>query len=186
MDMEELLNKAFEALKSLPPRDQSFMAWQIIDQVEDKAEWDRLTARPEAQDWLAHEAAKALKRFEKVAKSLSNSFISLGDENLLREDSYWRHFDDLPKSVKELAEDNYHIWKKNPHHPCLRFKQIHETLPIFSFRVGMKHRAVGVETDDGKVVWFWMGGFEHFKSLIAPEEGGEGKTPAVERAQAGE
>lgn len=164
--MEDLLRKAFDALKSLPEKDQRSLAWEIIDRVDDKIEWDRLVASPAAQAWLAAEAEAALKTYEKAAKPLEQSFIAVGDENLLRGDSYWRHFDDLPAGVKKLAEENYHLWKQSPDHPRLRFKKIHRDRPVFSFRIGMKHRAVGVETDDGKVVWFWMGAFDHFRDII--------------------
>ena len=43
-------------------------------------------------------------------------------------------------------------------------------LPIFSFRVGMQHRTVGVETADEKIVWFWVGSFEMFEELIRQED----------------
>jgi len=166
--MDELLNKAFKALKTLPIKDQSCLAREIIERgedVEDKAKWDRIVSKPESQYWLANEAATALKKHKKATKPLSMSFISLSDENLLREDDYWRHFEDLSEKVKNLAERNYRLWKKNPQHHSLRFMKIHTELPIFSFRVGMKHRAVGVETNDGKIVWFWMGAFEQFIRL---------------------
>ena len=56
--------------------------------------------------------------------------------------------------------------KKNPRNPGLRFKQIHDTMPVFSFRVGMRHRTVDIETDDAKIVWFWVRSFEAFKAQI--------------------
>ena len=68
--------------------------------------------------------------------------------------------------ICKLAEENYHSWKENPWNPGLRFKQIYQSLPIFSFRVGMRHRTVGVETGDGKIVWFWVGSFETFRQAV--------------------
>ncbi len=107
-----------------------------------------------------------LKGVGKIRKKFFVIFISISQENLLREESYWKHFDELPPEIRLLAEKNYHLWKENPQHPGLRFKKIHAELPIFSFRVGMRYRTVGVETKSEKIAWFWIGSFEHFKNEI--------------------
>jgi hypothetical protein len=164
--MGELLNQAFEALKTLAPEDRERIAWEIIERVEDKTEWDRLVVTPQAQDWLACEATKALRSQEKLENTYSLSPISVSHDNLLREAPYWQHYDDLPPDIRKLAETNFHLWKENPNHPGLRFKKIHTTLPVVSFRVGMRHRTVGVETEKQKVAWFWVGSFENFASTI--------------------
>ncbi len=164
--MGEVLDRAFKALKTLPEAERERIAWEIIERVEDKTEWDRIISSPAAQAWLADAAKKALKEYTKIAKKLSMKFVSLGLDNLLREGTYWESFDDLPEDVRKLAQTNYRLWKDNPEAPGLRFKQIHADLPIFSFRVGMKHRTVGVEAPDGKVVWFWIGSFDTFNKQI--------------------
>lgn len=164
--MTDLVEKAFQALNTLPLEDRERIACEIIERVEDKTEWDRLIASDGAQAWLAEASKKALKQYQKVAKKLSMKFVSLGLDNLLREGSYWDSFEDLPDDVRKLAEKNYQLWKDNPKNPGLRFKQVHPTEPVFSFRVGMKHRTVGVEAPDGKVVWFWVGSFDTFKRQV--------------------
>ncbi|MDH3228198.1 MAG: hypothetical protein OEN55_00220 [Alphaproteobacteria bacterium] len=164
--MESLLNKAFEALKSLPEVDRERIAWEIIERVEDKTEWDRIISAPESQRWLEQQAKKALQVYRKMRNKLSLTFVSVTQDKLLREEAYWARFDDLPQEIRKLAEENYHSWRENPRNPGLRFKQIHDKLPIFSFRVGMRHRTVGVETGDGKVVWFWVGSFETFEKAV--------------------
>jgi len=164
--MESVLDKAIEALKSLPEVDRERIAWEIIERVEDKTEWDRIIALPNSQAWLEKRAKAAIKQYEKIEKKLAMTFISLPHENLLRDEPYWQHFDELPEEIKKLAEQNYRLWKENTQHPKLRFKQIHASLPIFSFRVGMRHRSVGTQTPDGKIVWFWVGAFESFEKLV--------------------
>ena len=166
--MGEMLERAVAALKTLPEQDQERIACEIIERVEDKTEWDRIITAPESQAWLEKAARMALKAYGKTAKKISMQFVDLGLDNLLREDAYWKNFDDLPDDIRKLAEQNYQLWKENSKNPGLRFKQIHKTQPVFSFRVGMKHRTVGVETPDGKLVWFWVGSFETFKQVIAP------------------
>lgn len=164
--MGTLVDQAFAALKSLPEADQERIANEILERVGDKTEWDRLIASPEAQAWLETAARKALKAYTKIAKKVSMRFVSVGMDNLLREGTYWDGFEDLPEDVRKLAESTYHQWKDNPLNPGLRFKKIHPELPIVSFRVGMKHRTVGVEAPDGKVVWFWVGSFDTFKRQV--------------------
>lgn len=165
--MGEILDRAFKALKTLPEAERERIAWEIIERVEDKTEWDRIIATPEAQAWLASAAKKALKEYTKIANNLSMKFVSLGLDNLLREGTYWETFDDLPDDVRKLAQKNYGLWKDNPDAPGLRFKRIHPDVPVMSFRVGMKHRTVGVETPDGKVAWFWVGSFDTFTQQIS-------------------
>lgn len=160
--MENLLDRAIAALKTLPEVDRDRIAWEIIERVEDKTEWDRIIALPESRKWMKRQAEIALREYEKIRNRLSMTFVSVTQDNLLREDAYWEHFDDLPGEIRKLAEKNYRLWKENPRHPGLRFKKIHPDLPIVSFRVGMRHRTVGVETDDEKIVWFWVGSFETF------------------------
>lgn len=164
--MGEIVDRAFKALKTLPEEDRERIAWEIIERVEDKTEWDRIITSARSQQWLETASKQALKAYAKVAGKLEMKFVSLGLDNLLRERSYWGSFDELPEDIRKLAEKNYKLWKENHSAPGLRFKKIHKDLPIFSFRVGMRHRTVGVETPEGKVVWFWVGSFETFEETI--------------------
>ena len=164
--MGEVLDRAFKALKTLPENERERIAWEIIERVEDKTEWDKLISSDDAQNWLAQAGKKALKEYNKISGKLANKFISLNLDNVLREGSYWASFEDLPEDVKKLAEKNYNLWRESHNTPGLRFKQIHKTQPIYSFRVGMKHRTVGIEAPDGKVAWFWVGSFNSFKATI--------------------
>ena len=57
------------------------------------------------------------------------------------------------------------MWATNPDHPSLRFEKVHATLPIYSVRIDLDWRAVGV-LREGLVVWFWVGPHgEHDKLL---------------------
>lgn len=165
--MGEIFERAIAALNTLAPEDRERLAWEIIERVESKTEWDGLIKAPRAQAWLRKSAKKALKSYEKIHRSISQTFISVPSENLLREGSYWGQFDDLPADIRKLAESNYHLWKDSPGHPGLRFKQILDDPKVFSFRVGLRHRTVGVETGDGRIVWFWVGSLDAFRALTA-------------------
>jgi mRNA-degrading endonuclease RelE of RelBE toxin-antitoxin system len=75
-------------------------------------------------------------------------------------------FKGLPKSVQRQARDAYKLFSKHPHHPSLRFKQIHPQKPIYSVRVGLGYRAVGVRDGD-EIVWYWIGSHANYDKLIA-------------------
>ena len=50
-------------------------------------------------------------------------------------------------------------------YPALQFKQVHPTRPIYSVRVGMDYRALGVREGDD-LVWFWIGTHAGYDNLI--------------------
>jgi hypothetical protein len=54
----------------------------------------------------------------------------------------------LPKPVQDKAAGGYALWAENPHHPSLRFKKVHNQLPIYSVRIDRAWRAVGVLESD--------------------------------------
>jgi hypothetical protein len=58
------------------------------------------------------------------------------------------------------------MWKQNPYHPSLQFKPIHPSKPIYSVRIGIGWRAVGVKDND-TMVWFWIGSHEEYNNLIS-------------------
>jgi mRNA-degrading endonuclease RelE of RelBE toxin-antitoxin system len=74
-------------------------------------------------------------------------------------------FEKLPKEIQQRAKQAYLIWKDNPHHPGLNYKQIHETQPIFSVRVSLSYRAIGIKEED-VMIWFWIGSHEDYNNLI--------------------
>ncbi len=164
--MSDIVDKAVEVLMGLPKVDRDRIAWEIIDRVEDKNEWDRIVSSKASRRWLEKAATRALKEYEGIEKKLSRSLISLPSTEYLREDSYWSAFDDLPHDIQKLADANYKLWKQKPFHASLRFRQIHPSMPIFSFRVGLKHRTVGVQTPDDKLAWFWIGSFQQYQDLV--------------------
>ncbi len=165
--MSEIVDQAVAALMAQPKAERDRIAWEIIERLEDKSEWDKLVMSADSQKWLEQAARKALATYKTMERRLSMPLISLPSEEYLREDSYWNGFDELPDEMRKLAEKNYKLWKENPSHPSLRFKKVHEKMDIFSFRVGLKYRTLGVETGDKKIAWFWIGSFDQFKDLIS-------------------
>jgi len=76
-----------------------------------------------------------------------------------------RSFAELPDEVKERTRDAYRLFRDNPNHPSLRFKRIHPTDPIYSVRIGLDYRAVGVREGD-TIYWYWIGSHADYDRLI--------------------
>jgi len=71
----------------------------------------------------------------------------------------------LPQEVQKRALKAYRIWRENPHHSSLQFKRIHAVRPIFSVRVGLGWRAVGVRSG-GIMIWYWIGSHDQYDGLL--------------------
>jgi len=74
-------------------------------------------------------------------------------------------YKDLPENVKIAAKKAYLRWKENPNHPGLQFKQIHKTQAIYSVRISLSYRAIGVKQNN-VMVWFWIGSHAEYDQLI--------------------
>ena len=72
----------------------------------------------------------------------------------------------LPAHVQRQARDAYRLFRQNPAHPGLHFKQVHPDPPMYSARVGISYRAVGARDGD-TIVWFWIGSHAEYDQLLA-------------------
>ncbi|PYO63116.1 MAG: hypothetical protein DMD28_03450 [Gemmatimonadetes bacterium] len=72
----------------------------------------------------------------------------------------------LPLQIQAQARLAYRLFRRDPFHPSVRFKQIHPTRPIFSARVGLGYRALAVREGDA-VIWFWIGSHADYDNLVA-------------------
>jgi len=74
-------------------------------------------------------------------------------------------FQGLPASVQFSARKNYKLWIGDPGHPSLDFKKVGKEPPVWSVRIGIGWRALGVFKDDA-IVWFWIGSHAHYDKLL--------------------
>ena len=74
-------------------------------------------------------------------------------------------FAELPDAIKEQARRCYRRWRDNPSHPSLHFKRIHSVEALYSVRVGLGWRAVGLLEGD-TISWFWIGSHADYDTLI--------------------
>jgi len=62
-------------------------------------------------------------------------------------------FAKLPAEVQTQARKSYRLWRTNPSHRGLHFKRIHGQEDIYSVRVSLGWRAVGLLEGD-TITWF--------------------------------
>ena len=79
---------------------------------------------------------------------------------------FWRLYDDLPEDVQTRARSAFDRWRKDPNHPSLHFKRTVHPEPIYSVRVGIRHRALGLLGDD-EITWFWIGAHDEYERLLS-------------------
>jgi len=78
----------------------------------------------------------------------------------------FRHlFAELPSHVQRQARHAYRLFRDNPSHPGLHFKQVHADPPTYSVRVGIGYRAISVRDGD-RLVWFWIGSHAEYDRLV--------------------
>ena len=78
---------------------------------------------------------------------------------------FWRLYRELPDEIKQLADKNYELLKRNPYHPSLHFKKVGR---FWSARIGLEYRAVAVQRDQD-IVWFWIGPHDEYTRLLGKE-----------------
>jgi len=78
---------------------------------------------------------------------------------------YRKAFNELPEHIQELTTKAFKIWMKNPNHPAIHFKRIHKTQPIYSVRITLSYRALGVK-EANTMIWFWIGSHTEYEKLI--------------------
>ncbi len=62
--------------------------------------------------------------------------------------SFWKNYRKLEKDIRSRAKKSYKLWYDNPFHPSLRFKCINQSENIWSVRVTLGYRALGVLDSD--------------------------------------
>ena len=75
---------------------------------------------------------------------------------------FWACYRILSASARKLADGAFALLKNDPRHPSLHLKKVGR---YWSVRVGLHHRAVGVDAPDG-VLWFWIGNHGEYDNLV--------------------
>ena len=79
--------------------------------------------------------------------------------------SFRKQLEQLPLSVQEQAAKAYSLWQKDPYHNSLQFKRVSQRQPIYSVRVSLNYRALGLWESD-HIYWYWIGTHSEYNELL--------------------
>jgi hypothetical protein len=72
----------------------------------------------------------------------------------------------LPLSVQKQAQKAFEQFMTDPSYPGLNFEPVDPSDPrIYSVRIGLHYRALGVRKGD-LIVWYWIGTHAEYDKLI--------------------
>jgi hypothetical protein len=74
-------------------------------------------------------------------------------------------FEKVPLHIQQLSRKAYHLWKENPEHPSLQFKLIAASDSLYSVRISLGYRALGVKEDE-TMIWFWIGSHADYEKML--------------------
>ncbi len=72
---------------------------------------------------------------------------------------------ELPLSVQEQAAKAYEFWKEDPYHPSLQFKRVSQRQPIYSARVSLNYRVLGL-LESNHIYWYWIGTHDQYDEFL--------------------
>lgn len=78
---------------------------------------------------------------------------------------FWKLYHQLPKNVQRQANKAYQLWLQDTRMPGLQFKRVSPRRPVYSVRVGITYRALGLLHED-TVTWFWIGHHDEYERLL--------------------
>ena len=79
--------------------------------------------------------------------------------------SFWDAYEALDSSIQRRARKAFRLWIENPFHPSLRFKCVHAEESVWSVRITLGYRALGIWEGD-TVTWFWIGGHDAYERFL--------------------
>ena len=75
---------------------------------------------------------------------------------------FWKCFDQLPKHIQQIANENFELLKTDPFHPSLHFKKIGS---IWSVRIGLSYRTLAIK-DAEDFIWVWIGNHDEYERML--------------------
>jgi mRNA-degrading endonuclease RelE of RelBE toxin-antitoxin system len=79
--------------------------------------------------------------------------------------AFRKQLSQLPESVQEQATKAYALWRSDLYHNSLQFKRVSQRQPIYSARVGLNYRVLGLLEED-HIYWFWIGTHAEYDELL--------------------
>jgi mRNA-degrading endonuclease RelE of RelBE toxin-antitoxin system len=79
--------------------------------------------------------------------------------------TFRKQLDQLPASIQEQAAKAYDLWRDDPYHNSIQFKRVSQRQPIYSARVGINYRVLGL-LEENHIYWFWIGTHAEYDELL--------------------
>jgi hypothetical protein len=73
----------------------------------------------------------------------------------------------LPTDVKRQAYSAYRQFKHDPYHASLQFKRVSQRQQLYSVRIGISYRALGLREEADLIVWIWIGSHADYDKLLS-------------------
>jgi mRNA-degrading endonuclease RelE of RelBE toxin-antitoxin system len=80
-------------------------------------------------------------------------------------EKFRRAFRALPPDVRKQARSAYRRFRDDPFHNSLNFKRVSRRSPIYSARVNLDYRVLGIRDED-TIAWFWIGTHSDYDKLL--------------------
>ncbi len=80
-------------------------------------------------------------------------------------DKFRKAFRNLPVPIQRKARKAFHRWREDPDNPLLHFKPIYPSKPVYSIRIGLGWRAVGLKAEN-HLIRLWIGSHADYDNLI--------------------
>lgn len=76
---------------------------------------------------------------------------------------FWQLYEKLPDDIKNLADKTFIDLKKIQEHTLLNILKVGR---YWSLPIGTKNRALGVEVDEGGLLWCWIGSYSDYINYV--------------------
>ena len=76
---------------------------------------------------------------------------------------FWQLYEKLPDDIKNLADKTFIDLKKTQEHTLLNILKVGR---YWSLPIGTKNRALGVEVDEGGLLWCWIGSYSDYINYV--------------------
>ena len=76
---------------------------------------------------------------------------------------FWQFYEKLPDDIKNLADKTFIDLKKTQEHTLLNILKVGR---YWSLPIGTKNRALGVEVDEGGLLWCWIGSYSDYINYV--------------------
>ena len=77
--------------------------------------------------------------------------------------NFWQLYEKLPDDIKSLADKTFIDLKKTQEHTLLNILKVGR---YWSLPIGTKNRALGIEVDEGGLLWCWIGSYSDYINFV--------------------